>query len=151
MHLERDLPAIVIIAVDVEDLLALDTQNTVEAQSAITAFTCAIPPCSLRRSVAPFATRRSGQNQCSLSYPERIHSVNPRNSQHPLVNTIKHQHQANALLCGDPPCGGRNRRGGEQEHTSAQHDDVVFRSNLIHDGYSLVLIFDEPLGRMIER
>lgn len=143
-----------IIAVDVEDLLALDTQNTVEAQSAITAFTCAIPipPCSLRRFVAPFATRRSGQNGCSLSYPERIHSVNPENSQHPLGNTISRRHQAKALIdAGIRLVVAETGKEGEQERTSAQHDDVVFRSNLIHDGYSLVLMFDEPLGRMIER
>jgi hypothetical protein len=30
----RDLPAVVVISVDVQDLLALDTQNTVEAPSA---------------------------------------------------------------------------------------------------------------------
>jgi hypothetical protein len=33
-------------------------------------------------------------------------------------------------------------RGGELERTSAQHDDVVFLCDLIHNGGSLVLVFD---------
>lgn len=118
----RDLPAVVVISVDVQDLLSLDTQNTVEAPSADRLYI------SHHRLVAcaglgPFCytTKRSGKDGMGavcLTQREYTRSILKTNSISTVITTKLPASSVQGLVearrCGDPSAvcwNGRKRRG----------------------------------------
>jgi hypothetical protein len=99
-----------VIPVDVQHLLALHTQHT-------------------GAKLVSVMPTRSVVEVYDMSYPDKIHSVKPnprRGSQH-WGAFLSHTVGEN-ILSLDPAL-----RGKEGRRTGAQHDDVVLRSDLVHD------------------
>lgn len=144
---EEDLnsPAVVVVAVDVEDLLALDAQNTARTVSQ-TFQGMSLTPTPRRRARQQHAASAASRHRVIAYQAYRGSHVPRQNTLGQSYSSLAKKKSGAPLSCDDGPHASKaldagvsngqdKRRTGER--TSAQHDDIVFLCNLIHDGRQL--------------